>query len=238
MRKCLDQTGVRRAEIGPVHLHAAQAGKAGSKLVCVHGAHFAASGRNTPVVVLHQVHDGQLVQNGHLQCLSYFTLGHGPVANRAQHQWLHLGGVVTRQLRVARNHQTLALKIGQRVRHPGGRNGLHAGGRALVRHHRRAGPAQRGVRIVGAAAAEGVVGLGQQLQHQLVGAQAQAQQQGVVAVVRGGVVGFGEQEGGGQLHGFVAPSGGVHVARGHRFFFFVQGRHLGGSVHQAVSALE
>ena len=107
-----------------------------------------------------------------------------------------------------------------------------------MRNNRNAGPPQRRVRVVGAAAAERVVGLGQQLEHQLVGPQAEAEEQGVVAVVGRGIVGFGEQERGGQLHGFVAPGGGVHVAGGRGFFLLVQVGHRGGGVHQAVGAAQ
>ena len=131
---------------------------------------------------------------------------------------------------------TYGFKIFDSLGYPRRRNGLHARGRALVRHNGDARPPQRGVRVVGAATAKRVVGLSQQLQHQLVGAQAQAQQQGVVAIVRGGVVGFFQQEGGSQLHGFVAPGGGVHVAGGRSFFLFVEAGHSGGGVHQAISA--
>ena len=65
------------------------------------------------------------------------------------------------------------------------------------------GPPEAGVRVVGTTAGEGVVGSGEQLQHELVGAQAHAEQHGFVAVVGVDEVGGGELETGGKLDGLV-----------------------------------
>ena len=236
VRKRLRQALVRGAKIGPVHLHAVQTGEAGGKLVGIHGPHFPARGRDAPVVVLHQVHDGQLMEHGHLQGFGHFALGHGPVADGAQRQRL---GVPAALLALGRCYaKTLLFEVLDGVGHAGGRNGLHARGRTLVGYHRHARAPQRRVGIVRAPPAERVIGLGQQLQHQLIRAQAQAQQQGIVAVVRSGVVGFGEQESGGQLHGFVAASRGVHVPGSGGFLLFVKRGHGRGRVHQTISAAQ
>ena len=177
------------------------------------------------------------MQNGHLQGFGYFALRHGAVPDGAQYHGLTAGGLHTR-FAIARVVQPLAFEVSQGMGHARGRNGLHARSRALMGNNRDAGPPQRRVRIIGSATAERVVGLGQQLQHELIRPQAQAQQQSIIAVIRRGIVGFGEQEGGRQLHGLVAPGSGVHVARGHGFLFFVERGHFGGGVHQVVSAGE
>ncbi len=232
VRKRGAQPHVRRHHIGPIDAHPVQARKAGGKVVGIHGAHFLAGSRDAPVVVLHQVHDGQAVQNGHLQGLAHLALRHGPVADRAQHQRPGAGRTIPTPL------FGRTFEVSQRLGHAGGRNGLHTGGRALVGYHGQARSPQAGVAVVGAPAAEGVVALGQQLQHQLVGAQAQAQQQGIVAVVGGSVVVLGKQECRRQLHSLVAAGGGVHVAGGHGFLRLVEGRHLDSRVHERVSAGE
>ena len=124
------------------------------------------------------------------------------------------------------------------MRHAGGWNSLHTRSRALVRNNRDARAPQRGVRIIGTPPAERVIGLGQQLEHQLVWAQAQTQQHRIITVIRSGVVGFFQQERGGQLDGFMAPGGGVHVTGSRGFLFFIKAGHSGGSVHQAVSTTQ
>ncbi len=160
--------------IGSVHLHDFDSLKALRKLGRIAGPHLVGLGRNVPTVVLHQNQKGQLLERRHLKRFTHLSLGHGRIANRAKGNGS--GSVPFFS-------QSLLLAVLNTHGGPCRGNRLHTRRRGLVRNLRLVGIAQRGVAVVGASAREGIVALGQKLQHKIIGAHANAQKHGVVAVV-------------------------------------------------------
>ena len=217
----------RRFEIASIHPHSSQSLETIRVVVSVHRSHFGSARRNTPFVVLHQKENGQVFEYRHLEGLGDFAFGHGPIAQGTNDQ--RRGGPC-RVLRV----DTLAFEVGQGVGHAHGRDGLHAGGRALVRDRGHPCPTNRRMRIIGASPAKRVVGLGQQLQHQLVGLKAHPEQNRLVAVIDRRIVLRLKVQAQGQLYGLVAPGCGVHIT-GFAAVLIVQFRHGSGRVHEFPS---
>ena len=72
---------------------------------------------------------------------------------------------------------------------------------------------ERGVAVVRASSAEGIVAFGEQLQHQFFGFHAEAEQQAVVSVIGAQVILVSEHSSCSPLDGFVAAGTGVDVFR-------------------------
>ena len=97
--------------------------------------------------------------------------------------------------------------------HASCRDGLHSRGAALVGNPGEPLAIERGVAVVRASSAEGVVTFREQLQHQLFGFHAEAEQQAVVPVIGAQVVLVSEHPSRCPLDGLVAAGTGVDVFR-------------------------
>ncbi len=213
----------RGFEIATIDAHSPQALEAVGVVVSVHGPHLGRTGGDPPFVVLHQKENGQVFEHRHLEGLGDFAFGHGTIAQGTNDQ--RRGGPC--RVLVA---DALAFEVGQGVGHAHGRDGLHAGGRALMRDRGHPCPTNRRMRIIGPPPAKRVVGLGQQLQHQLVGLKTHPEQDRLVPVIDRRVILRLEMQAQGQLDRFVSPGCGMHIARICPVFI-VQFRHRPGCVH-------
>ena len=101
-----------------------------------------------------------------------------------------------------------------------------------MRNLRLVGVPQRGVAVVGASAREGIVALGQKLQHKIIGTHANAQKHGVVAVVRVNEVGGLELQRYRKLNRLVAARCSVHIGSRNLLIGLIKLRHGLGGCHQ------
>ena len=203
--------------IGSVHAQHANSLKPCGVFRCVLGAGLCGVRGNVPAVVLHHKQQRKLLEGRHLQGFRHLALGHGRVANGTNRN-----GLGRCFFRRKEPHQLLVLEAHGRA---SGGNGLHSGGAGLVGDLGLVRVVQRRVAVVGAPAGEGVVPLGQELEHEVVGRHSNGEQQGVVPVVRVHKIMGREQLSQGNLYGFVAAGCGVHVGRRYLAVGFVQLRH-------------
>ena len=117
-------------------------------------AHFRAVCTDVPFVVLHKPNHGQLLQRRHVKRLGHFAFGHRRVADAAQRHTrrlvhgLHAGFTAVLHGLGVESHLGQVLQPHGRARR---RDGLHAGGGALVRDFGLVGPVEAGVAVVGPA---------------------------------------------------------------------------------------
>ena len=110
-------------KITAVDSHPAHALETQSIIKRIHRTHLIATGRNTPIVVLNQIQNGQLMQNSHLKRLGNLTFGHRTIAQRTQYNGLFGAG-----------NQILAFQIFDSVGRTSSWYGLHPSSRTLVWH--------------------------------------------------------------------------------------------------------
>ena len=209
-------------KVAAVHTYALHTLKPCGKLVCVHCTRFVAAHRDTPVIVLHKINYGQLVQYCKLECLTYLTLGNTAIAQRANGNRRH---------RIVRKF--LFFTVLYTLGHTCGRYHLHSGSAALVYNAGKAFSAYVRMVIVCTATGKRIPAFCQQLQHQLVGAVTHTQHQAFIAIVGTYEVARLQQETCSQLYSLMAAGGTVYV-----FTYWPVGliniRHCFGGHHQPV----